>query len=221
VAQVPPPAGDSVPGSAASFQVGEAIEYAWNAYWKNVGPVLMITLVIWAIHAVLSLVGFVTTAWLWILLEALATIVGLIVAMGLIRCALAVVKGATPDVGMLFEVEGLGSYFVASILFGVMWIVGLTICIVPGIVLGIMFMFYGYLIVESPSLGPIGALKRSHEITRGHLGELFMFGLALLGINLLGALACFVGLLFSFGITAIAVAYAYRTLNGESVAPVN
>ena len=39
-------------------------------------------------------------------------------------------------------------------------------------------------------------------------------------INIVGALLCGVGLLFTYGITAIAVAYAYRSLSGEPVAPI-
>ena len=64
------------------------------------------------------------------------------------------------------------------------------------------------------------ALKKASELTKGRIGELFVFGLALFGINLVGAILCGVGLLFTYGITAVAVAYAYRTLNGESVAAV-
>jgi uncharacterized membrane protein len=147
-------------------------------------------------------------------------VVGLILAMGLIRCALAVVKGQTPQVDMLFQTEGLGAYFVCSVIVGLMVAIGLILCIIPGIIVAIIFMFYGYLIVENPSLGVGDALKRAQEMTKGRLGELFVFGLALFGINLVGALLCGVGLLFTYGITAVAVGYAYRTLSGESVAPV-
>ena len=138
---------------------------------------------------------------------------------GLIRAALAVVHGQTPEVSMLFETEGLGSYIVAAIIFGIMFCIGLILCIIPGIIIGIILMFYGFLIVENPNLGPTDALKKSQEMTKGRIGELFVFGLALFGINLVGAILCGVGLLFTYGITAIAVAYAYRTLKGEPVAP--
>ena len=148
-------------------------------------------------------------------------IVGLILAMGLIRCRAGRRTGQTPEVSMLFETDGArrrtssprsssaSCSSSASIL-----------CIIPGIIVGIIFMFYGYLIVENPTLGPTDALKKASEMTKGRIGELFVFGLALFGINLVGAILCGVGLLFTYGITAVAVAYAYRTLNGESVAPV-
>jgi uncharacterized membrane protein len=201
--------------------VGDAISYGWNAYWKNVGPLLIITIVIVAVHLVLSILGSVTgSIALQLIFTLIGWIVGFILAMGLIRCTLAVVKGQTPEVSMLFETPGLGSYIVASILFGLMLFVGFILCIIPGIIVGIVFMFYGYLIVENPTLGPTDALKRASELTKGRIGELFVFGLALFGINLIGAILCGIGLLFTYGITAVAVAYAYRTLNGEPVAQV-
>jgi hypothetical protein len=32
-------------------------------------------------------------------------------------------------------------------------------------------------------------------------------------------LACLIGVLFTYGITVVAVAYAYKTLSGQAVAP--
>jgi uncharacterized membrane protein len=61
-------------------------------------------------------------------------------------------------------------------------------------------------------------MRRSAEITRGHRWELFGLGLLLIGINFLGLLACCVGVIFTEGITAMTVAYAYKTLSGEPVA---
>jgi hypothetical protein len=209
------------PGGPAAFSVGDAISYGWNAYWKNVGPLLIITIVIVAIHIVFNVIGFaVNSPVVSFLLGLVAWVVGLILAMGLIRCSLAVVKGETPQVDMLFQTEGLGSYIIASILFGIMLFVGLILCIIPGIIVAIVFFAYGYMIVEDPSLGPTDALKKATELTKGRIGELFVFFLALFGINLIGALLCGIGLLFTYGITAVAVAYAYRTLKGEPVAPV-
>jgi len=219
----PPPSAAPPPsaGGAASFSVGNAVSYGWTAYWKNIGPLLVITIVIIAVQLVINFVGQVSgNFFLSLILSILGWVVSMILSMGLIRAALAVVRGETPEVAMLFETEGLGSYIIAAIIFGVCFGIGLILCIIPGIIIGIIWMFYGFLIVENPSLGPTDALKKSQEMTKGRIGELFVFGLALFGINLVGAILCGVGLLFTYGITAIAVAYAYRTLKGEPVAPV-
>ncbi len=208
-------------GGAAAFSVGDAVGYGWTAYWKNIGPLLLITLVIFAAQFIIGLIGQATGNFFVSLIFSIAAfVVSMILTMGLIRAALAVVRGETPEVNMLFETEGLGSFIVAAILFGIMLWVGLLLCIIPGIFVAIIFMFYGFIIVENPSISPTDALKKSQEMTSGRLGELFVFGLALFGINLVGAILCGIGLLFTYGITAIAVAYAYRTLRGEPVAPV-
>lgn len=221
--QPPPPSGAAMPnaGGAPAFSVGEAVSYGWTAYWRNIGPLLLITIVIIAVQLVINVVGQVSgSVVIRLVLSIVGWVVSMILSMGLIRASLAVVKGQAPDVNMLFETEGLGSFIVAAIIFGVAFGIGLIICIVPGIIIGIVWMFYGYLIVENPTLGPTEALKRSQEMTKGRLGELFVFGLALFGINLVGFLLCGIGTVFTYGITAIAVAYAYRTLSGQSVAPV-
>jgi uncharacterized membrane protein len=208
-------------GGAAAFSVGDAVGYGWNAYWKNVGPMLVITIVIVVVQAIVNGIGQLSgSVAISLLFSILGWIVSMILSMGLIRAALAVVRGETPDVAMLFQTEGLGSYIVAAIIFGIAFGIGLILCIIPGIIIGLIFMFYGFIIVENPSIGPTDALKQSQEMTKGRLGELFVFGLALLGINIVGFLLCFVGLLFTYGISAIAVAYAYRTLRGEPVAQI-
>jgi len=143
--------------------------------------------------------------------------VGFILAMGLIRCTLAVVKGQTPEVSMLFETPGLGSYIIASILFGIMFFIGFILCIIPGIIFAVVYHFYGYVIVENPSTGAIDSLKKAADITRGHRWELFGLFIVLILINIVGLIACLVGVLFTAGISAVAVAYAYRSLSGESV----
>jgi hypothetical protein len=219
----PPPAAGPPPsaGGAASFSVGDSISYGWNAYWKNIGPLILITIVIIAVQLLVNVIGQVTrNVFISLIFSIVGWIVSMILSMGLIRASLAVVRGQTPEVNMLFETEGLANYIVASIIFGICFGIGLILCIVPGIIIGILWMFYGFLIVENPTLGPTDALKRSYEMTKGRIGELFVFGLALFGINLVGALLCGIGLLFTYGITAVAVAYAYRRLNGEPIAPV-
>lgn len=207
------------PGGASRFSVGDAVGYGWTAYWKNIGPMLVITIVVIAVQVILNLIGSVTgNFFLSLILSIIGFVVAMILTMGLFRASLAVVKGQTPEVSMLFETEGLANFVIAAILFGLMVWVGLILCIIPGIILFIVFMFYGFVIVENPTTSPIDALKKSQEMTKGRLGELFVFGLAIVGINIVGLLLCGVGLLFTYGISYIAVAYAYRTLRGEPVA---
>jgi len=207
-----------VEGSPAPFSVGECVSYGWRAYWKNVGPLLLITLVIIVIDVVISAIGQATgNNVVAALFSLIGWIVGLLLAFGLIRATIAVTKGQKPEVAMLFETDGFGPYILASILFGIAVAIGLVLCIIPGIIFAVVYHFYGYVIVENPSTGAIDSLKKAADITRGHRWELFGLFIVLILINIVGLIACLVGVLFTAGISAVAVAYAYRSLSGESV----
>jgi uncharacterized membrane protein len=221
----PPPPGTPPPpppaSSGASFSVGDAISYGWTAYWRNVGPMVLIALVIFVVNVVIAIVSNATDSTVGrIVLQIISFVIGMILAMGLIRASLAVCRGEKPEVSMLFETEGLGPYVLAAIIFAIAVALGFVLCIVPGVFLIVIWQFFGYFIVEEPSTGPTDALRRSSEMTKGHRWELLGLIVLLILINIAGALACGVGLLFTYGITAIAVAYAYKKLSGQAVAPV-
>jgi uncharacterized membrane protein len=180
---------------------------------------VLITLVIFVVQLLISIVGSGTNgAIARVVLQLLSFVVGIVLAMGLIRASLAVCEGRQPEVSMLLQTDGFFNYLVAAILFGIAVFFGLVLCIIPGIILAVVFHYFGYAIVQQPELGAVDALKRSAEITKGSRWQLFGLALLLLLINFVGLLACGVGLLFTYGISAIAIAYAYKTLSGQAVA---
>lgn len=111
-------------------------------------------------------------------------------------------------------------YFVgASILVGISVLVGLVLLIVPGIIVGIMLGFTLYRVIDRGE-APMDAMRSSAQLTRGNRWKLFLLGLALVGINVLGLLALVVGLLVSLPVSTLAVVHAYRTLSaGAAFAP--
>jgi hypothetical protein len=195
------------------------VSYGWNSYWKNIGPMLLITIVIIAVSLVINIIGQVAnnTA-VSVLFAVIGWIVGLLLAFGLIRASLAVTRGEKPEVGMLFQGDNFGPYILASILFGIGAAIGFILCIIPGIIFVVAFWFYGYIICEAPpGISATDALSRAAALSKDKRWELFGLGVVLFLINLVGALLCGIGLLFTYGITALAVAYAYRALNGQAV----
>jgi uncharacterized membrane protein len=214
-----PPAGGRSPQPAA-LRIGDAVGYGWGAYWKNVGPLLLIAVVVLAINAVFSglssAVGDNTVA--RVLIQLAGTLVSLLVTLGWMRVALEITRGVRPQVGDLFHAVGYGTFILASILFYIGAIIGFILLVIPGIIFVVVFGFYGFVIAErGEGVGVLESLQRSAEITRGHRWQLFGLGLLLLLINIVGLILCFVGLLFTWGITLLAWAYAYRTLSGERV----
>lgn len=104
---------------------------------------------------------------------------------------------------------------VGSIIYGVIVSLGLILLIIPGIVWAIKFQFFDYLIIDK-GLGPIDALEKSSEITRGVKLDLLTFGILIWIINLLGLLCLVVGLFVTIPITVVAKAFVYRKLLHET-----
>jgi len=100
-------------------------------------------------------------------------------------------------------------YVLATLLYGVITALGTLLLVVPGIILGLMFMFYGYVMIEK-SLGPIEALQESKRLTQGVKMDLFLFSLLAIGLNLLGMLALLVGVFVTMIVTYLAIAHLYR-----------
>lgn len=92
---------------------------------------------------------------------------------------------------------------------------GIVLLVIPGIIAAIGFLFTPYLIVDR-KLWPIEAMKESWRITKGHKWQLFLLMLVLGLINIIGALALFVGLLVSIPVSMLAVVHVYRALEKQS-----
>lgn len=217
----PPPPGQPYGGGAgaAPVSVGEAVSYGWAAYWKNVGPMIVIAVVIVAIEIVFSLIGTATdSVFFQIVFNLIGWLLGLFLALGWFRVALEVTQGRRPEVGDVFRAEGYGPYIVASIVFGIGFFIGLLLCVIPGIIFAVVFGFYGFVAAErGNTVRPMETLQRAADITRGYRWQLFGLAIVLALINLVGALLCGVGLLFTLGITIIAWAYTYRRLSNEPI----
>jgi len=199
------------------FTISEAVTYSWNACLRNGGPFLLVSLVVFAGNtAVVLLAAANSAAGFQLAFELLGALVDLLLILGLIRASLEVVDGTTPRLGTVFRPDGYGPYLVASIFFLVGVYVGFILLVVPGVVFAVIFQFYGYVVAEHPDITATGALRQSAAITRG--ARLRLAGLAgvLVCLNLAGAL-CVVGLIFTYAITALALAYVYRVLTNQPI----
>ena len=103
------------------------------------------------------------------------------------------------------------SFFLAGLLMGILVLGGLILLVIPGIYVAIKLQFTPILVADK-GLGPVGAVKASWELTKGKWFKLFVFDLLVAGINILGAIALGVGLLFTIPLSAIAFVYLYRKL---------
>ncbi len=119
----------------------------------------------------------------------------------------------TADLNALWHPQPFWNYLAASILLSLVIVAGFILLIVPGIIFALMFMFTTFIVIDR-GLGPIDAMKESRRMTRGHKWQLLGFGLVLMLINIVGAIALLVGLLVTVPVTSLAFTHAYRVLQG-------
>ena len=206
-------------GAAGSLDIGAALGYGWNKFVENIGVIIVIVLIIFGIQIVFNILrqiiagsfdsfligtmfGFVFWAVGWFLYFLLSA--------GLIRAALAITRGEKPQTEMLFSTERLGEFAVASIIVALLTFVGFFFCCIGAVVVMFFTYFYGYYVLDR-NQGGIESVSSSFAVVRENMGS--VAGLLIL-IVLINIFTCGLGA----GVTFIAGAYAYKSLNGDPIA---
>jgi hypothetical protein len=201
------------------FQFGEPLTFGWETFKKNALFLIGLTVAVGVISGVIESAdeyAGVESTYISFVLWVIALLVNGVLEMGLIRINLKFRDGITPEFGDLFSLVGLVlQYAVAAVLYGLMVVGGLILFIFPGIYLATRFCFFGYYIVEGHT-DPFDALRRSSKLTEGVRMDLFLFGVMIAGLNILGILCLFVGLLVTVPVSRLAVAHDFRHLQAAA-----
>ena len=209
------------------FSATEAISYGWKGFTANIGPLVVIGLVLLLVSVATNWLsqGF-DNFFLSISASVLSMFISLVISLGLIRAALAILDGRQPSVEQLLSTRDIGPYFIASVLVAIVVSVGLLLCIIPGLIAGFLLQFYGYAIIDhkadsvttAPQSSPTGAIRASFEVVAANIGPLILLAVLCFVLNVAGALLCGIGLLVTVPVTAIAIAYAWRYFSGGQIA---
>ncbi len=212
-----------------TVDIGGAIGYGWRKLQQNLGPMLVSGLIVIGISIaaglLFSLLGDGRFALL--LRQAGNFVVSAIITVGWVAMALRITRGERPEgTSVLQGGPYLGAYIVAAILFGLMHfaagllgyvpVIGALLAAVAQIWLSLAFGFWAWAVVDRNS-DPAAALQYSFAITAGHRWRILLFYLALVLLNIVGLLLFIVGVVFTLGISLLAVAYVYRSLSGDPV----
>lgn len=206
-----------------NFSKKEAIKFGFETTkknWKFIIPVMLIMAAVNYLPSYLNSVIAQDNNFLGFIVSLVEWVITSIITIGMIKISLKFVDNQKGEFADLYKHYRLVLKFIAgSILYGLIGFVGLLLFIIPGIIWMIKFQFFSYFIVDK-NMSPIDALKKSWEITKGVKLNLFLFGLILAGVTILGFLALVVGLLVAIPTTMLATAYVYRKLSsGESISP--
>lgn len=143
-------------------------------------------------------------------------VVSVFVSLGLINFSLSAHDNIeTVTIGDLWNPAPFWRFLGAYILVALTIFVGLLLFVIPGIIASLGLGFAPYLAIDR-ALGPVDAYQGSWQITKGNKLQLLLLFLALLGLNILGALALIVGLLVTVPLSLIATAHAYRVLEARA-----
>lgn len=193
------------------FSIAEALRFAWSALKTNMNPLVIFG----AAYALLALLQSAFQRGKAGLLALLVQVAQLVIVLALTRVALKIHDGVALDFSDKGRfVTGFASYFLTSLLYGLIVFGGMLLVLVPGFIWAMQFGFAMLLNAEY-GRDPIEALKESSRLTRGHRWELFLFALTLAGINLLGLLAFGIGIAFTIPLSMLAMTYVYRRVQAH------
>ena len=123
-------------------------------------------------------------------------------------------------IGSFFRPRNIGNVIIAGLITSVITIIGVALCIIPGVIASIFFLFTIVALLDR-NLAPLDAIKASVDLAKNNLGQVALTWLVLVGCLIAGFAVCGVGLLVAFPVMALIQAYAWRKLTGGQVAELN
>ncbi|MGK2318700.1 hypothetical protein [Gordonia rhizosphera] len=217
-----PPAGYGAPAQP-EFSVGAAISYAWNRYKENPLPWILVILVGGVVTSAINWIGSALSGsdggWaISTIFSIIAAVVGWIFQGAYARGALDEVSGTKPDFGAFFRIP-FGPVILTALLVAIGTVIGFILLIIPGIIFAFL-AYWSITFVVDRNLDPIEGIKSSFSVISKNVGPLLLLALANIGLLILGALLCLVGLLVTFPLTVMSSVYAYRFFTGGQIVPV-
>jgi len=198
--------------------LGEAVRFGWKTVQGAFGFVILTVLVAALVPSIIEWGSdhVFDRGGQQFLMELIGLVVTATFCLGLFRIYLRFRDGEKPIFENLFDgVARAHTWIGASLIATVAVVMGLVLLVVPGVIMLLRLWFVGFVLVDERG-GPIDAIQRSWDITRGHTIDLLMLFLLLCGLNLLGLICLGVGLLVTVPMSGLVMAYIYRELQPKA-----
>ncbi|HKW13412.1 MAG TPA: DUF975 family protein [Candidatus Krumholzibacteria bacterium] len=199
--------------------LSESIRFGWNTIKSSFAFILLTLCVAAIVPSIIDWGGkhvFHHDGQIF-LIKVISTLVSATFSLGLFKIYLRFRDGEKPIFENLFD--GLARahiWFASTFIVTIAVVMGLILLIVPGIIMMLRLSLIGFVLVDERT-GPIDAIQRSWDMTRGHTMDLLVLFIALLGLNILGLCCLFVGLFVTIPMSGLAMAYIYRELKPKTV----
>ena len=145
----------------------------------------------------------------------ISVVVSIFFQVGQLRIYLAAARGQEPEFMTIFSgADRFLPVLLLSMLLGLIIAAGMMMLLVPGIILSLGLGMATMFCVDQ-RMGVIDSLKASWDATNGHKLDLFGFAFAVIGVMLLGLLACCLGIYVAIPVIGVAYAIIYLHLTGQ------
>ena len=156
-----------------------------------------------------------TTIGLGIFENVVNQAVSLWFTIGAIRIMLQISRNQQPDLGLLLQSGPfLLRTILATVLFGIMLMVGLILLIVPGIYIALTYWNYTSFFVDR-NCGVMEAFGLAQVHARGNRLSIFVLGLCIFGLGTLGVLAFCLGWIATSPFCMLLLVITYLSMTGQ------
>jgi hypothetical protein len=189
------------------IDIGSAISRGWALVRDNMGMLVGATVLGWLITVGLAFVPVVGWA------------VGIVLLGGLDYMFLRRIRGETVQIGDLFAGFNIAllHLVLAGLVAGLLTSVGFVLCILPGIYLGVGYVFALPLVIDK-KMDFWPAMEVSRQVVHRHWWSIFALMIVLALIAIAGFCVCIVGGLISVPVATAALMYVYEDLFGQQAA---
>lgn len=207
--------------------VGQIMNHAWQVWRDNLGLLVGVTLVVGAINLGLAIpLGIAQAALeeagerglaggIGALGQIASNLISIYLGIGQVQISLALARGQQAEFGQLFAGgPRFIPVFVVSLLLGLLVVLGMVACIVPGVLLAIMFWPAYYLAVDGKA-DIIESFSVARIISENNWLTIVAMAAASMGITLVGLLAFCVGVIFAAPLVTMLWTSGYLMMSGQ------
>lgn len=197
------------------FTISEVFSTSWKSLkeqiWVLVGlfigyMILSMMLSMFVMPAQGSLTGSV-------IVNLLLWIFGGIFMLGYLKNIFQALDGEEPQFSAYGQqARKIITYLITSLLVSIAVIIGTAFLVIPGIYLALRLQYSLTFIVEE-NTGIMDSIKRSWEITQGHVIKLLLLALTMIGIAIVGIILFGIGILVAVPLIYTMYCYSFRKLN--------
>lgn len=198
-----------------TLDIGTLVSRSWTMYKTDFGGVFapaLIAMIIMNAPQIFGVIPYIG--------GMISGIIGMIIsgpmAGGLYYYYLRKKRGEAPQIGDIFDGFKIAPMplILTAVVSGLLTTLGIFMCIIPGIYLGVAWMFASLLVIDK-KLDFWDAMEVSRKVVTKHWFLVFLVSLVGSLLAASGIIACCIGILFTMPLYFLMITHAYEDIFGE------